>query len=59
MNLPKPYQDCVIEHKDGTKRIARLSHDSNHWQLSTYQIDCKHQYAWKTQDVVSWKLIEY
>lgn len=53
MNLPKPYEDCVIEHKDGTKRIGRLSHDSHHWQLSTYKIDCKHQYVWKTQDVVS------
>lgn len=57
--LPLPYVDCVVRHRDGSTRIARLDGSSKHWQLSTYMRDAvKYQYAWSLTDVVAWRVVD-
>tara|TARA_B100000700_G_scaffold328899_1_gene448338 strand:- start:2749 stop:2952 length:204 start_codon:yes stop_codon:yes gene_type:complete len=49
------YQDCVVEHKDGTKRIGRIQKDGRgerqYFNLASYQ-DRKCHVVWPVEDVV-------
>jgi hypothetical protein len=56
MALPKPYVDCIVKHRDGTKRIARIGH-SGGWQLSSYGA-VRHQYIWPVADVIEWRELD-
>lgn len=58
-DLPAAYQDCVIKHADGSMRIARLNHKKTYWVLASYPTTTKHNYCWKTSEVVDWKEIEF
>lgn len=53
----EPYQDCVVQHKDGSQRIGRLNHDRRHFQLASYQTR-KVEVVWPVGDVQEAKLIE-
>lgn len=63
MKLPEPYIDCVVKHKNGSVRIARLNHDKSSWMHATYFLQnkglaAKNQYSWAIEDVVSFKEID-
>ncbi|MFM5032379.1 hypothetical protein [Aeromonas media] len=56
-NLPKPYVDCLLLHRDGSQRIGRLNHNSTHFQLASYQTR-KTEVVWAPGDVILWREIE-
>lgn len=61
MKLPEPYTDCVIKHKDLEYgyRLARLNHTKTLWQLYSANKTCRYDYAWKVEDVIAFKPIDY
>lgn len=57
VELPEPYVDCVIRHKNGSQRIGRLNHKKTHFQLSSYQ-PRRVEVVWAVADITDVKVIE-
>lgn len=56
--LPEAYVDCAVLLRNGSRRIARLNTDRNHWQLLSYGTN-KHDYAASLEDVVAFNVIQF
>lgn len=52
--LPPPYEEVRILFDDGV-RIARLAHNKEAFQLSSYYVNVKHQYVVPVEKVQGWQ----
>ena len=50
--LPEPYVECLLTHKDGAVDIGRLDHNKKSWQVHTYQSSVKYGRTWCVKDVI-------
>ena len=57
-NLPKSRVECVVEHTDGSKRICRLNHTREYWEIASFQTR-KVEVVWSVDKTVGFKVISW